>query len=122
MDVSYGGANLFEMTGAPENARRSAQARDAASLRLRRVTQLSIALMVTAGGVFTALAAGSTHAKKTIVLRHRVVSHVTRAAVLVQAPAPPLVGVQSAPPAPAQAPAPAPAPSYQQPVVVSGGS
>jgi hypothetical protein len=112
------------MTGATDTARRSAQARDAAAVRLRRVTRLSIALMVVAGGVFTALAAGSTHAKKTIFLRHRVVSRSTPAAVLVQAPAPPLVGVQSAPPAPAQAPAPvpAPAPAYQQPVVVSGGS
>ena len=126
MDVSYGGANLFEMTGATENAGRSAQARDAAALRLRRVTRLSIALMVAAGGLFTALAAGSTHAKKTIVLGHRVVSRVTPAAVLVQAPAPPLVGVRSALPPSAQAPppssVPAPAPTYQQPVVVSGGS
>jgi hypothetical protein len=126
MDVSYGGANLVEMTRATEQARRSTQARDAAALRLRRVTRLSIALMVAVGGAFTALAAGSTHAKKTVILRHRVVSRVTPAAILVRAPAPPLVGVQSAPSAPAQAPAPspvpAPAPSYQQPVVVSGGS
>jgi hypothetical protein len=118
------------MAGATEHARRPVQARDAAALRLRRVTRLSVTLMVAAGGVFTALAAGSTHTKKTIVLRHRVVSRAAPAAVLVEAPAPPLVGARSAPPAPSQAPAPAvvpapapaPSPTYQQPVVVSGGS
>ena len=118
------------MTRAPADARRPAHARDAAIVRLRRVTQLSIALTVAAGGAFTALAAGSTHTKKTTVVRipaRRVAAHA--AAVVVQAPAPPLVSAQSAPTAPSEAPAPAPAPAasapaptYQQPVVVSGGS
>ena len=118
------------MTGGSENARRSAQARDIAVLRLRRVTQLSVALMVAVGGAFTALAAGSTHLKKTTVIRHRATLVTAPAAILVRAPAPPLVGSRSAPPPPSQAPAPAvapapapaPAPTYQQPVVVSGGS
>jgi hypothetical protein len=132
MAVSYRGANLIRMTSASENVRGSAQAqaRDAAARRLRRITRLSVALMVAAGGVFTALAAGSTHAKKTTVLRRREPSPAAAAAVLVQAPAPPLVGVRSASPSPSQAPAPssvpatplAPAPAYQPPVVVSGGS
>lgn len=110
-----------------EDGRRSARARDAAVVRLRRATQLSVALMVALGGAFVALAAGSTHTKKAAVVRVPVQA-VASAAVLVRAPAPPLVGVQSAPvtaPTPAAAPAasvPAPAPTYQQPVVVSGGS
>ncbi len=114
------------MANAPEDVRRSAQSRDAATLRLRRVTQLSVALMVALAGAFTALAAGSTHTKKAIVRvpARRVASPV----VLVRAPAPPLIGSQSAPPAANEAPAapatpaPAPAPTYQPPVVVSGGS
>jgi hypothetical protein len=112
------------MPDTPENARRSALARDAATMRLRRATQLSVALMVAVGGGFTALAAGSTHAKKTAVMRNPA-RRVMRAAVLVQAPAPPLVGPQSAPATASEAPptpAPAPTPTYQQPVVVSGGS
>lgn len=108
------------MENAPE-ARRAGLARDAARLRLRRVTQLSVAVMVALGGTFAALAAGSTNAKKTVV---RTPATRTPAGVVVQAPAPPLVGAQSAapPPSAAPAPAPAPAPSSDQPVVVSGGS
>lgn len=116
------------MQGKPETARRSAQARDAAALRLRRATQLSIAVMVAVGGTFTALAAGSTPARKIAIVRVPT-RRVAPAAVLIRAPAPPLVGAQSAPPPPSQAPpptigtpSPAPAPSYQQPVAVSGGS
>ena len=116
------------MAGAPADARRPVHARDAAVLRLRRVTQLSIALMVAVGGAFSALAAGSTHTKKTTVVRIPT-RRVTPAVVVVQAPAPPLVGAQSAPAAASEASAPtpaatapAPAPAYQQPVVVSGGS
>jgi hypothetical protein len=115
------------MPNAPDDVRRSAQSRDAATLRLRRVTQLSVALMVALGGAFSALAAGSTHPKKTTV--GVPARRVAPTAVLVRAPAPPLIGSQSAPPpsaseAPAApvTPAPAPAPTYQQPVVVSGGS
>lgn len=114
------------MKNAPAG-RHASLARDAAVRRLRRVTQLSIAVMVALGGVFTALAAGSTHAKKTVVrapLRH------ATAVILAQAPAPPLVAAQSssedssaaqAASAPAP-PAAAPVQSYAQPVVVSGGS
>ena len=110
------------MTSQAERRRRGALARDGAVRRLRRTTQISVAATVALGGAFAVLAAGSTHAKKTIV---RVSARrATPAAVLVQAPAPPLVDAQSAAPAPA-APAPpaaAPTPSYQPPVVVSGGS
>jgi hypothetical protein len=81
--------------------------------------------MVALGGAFTALAAGSTHTKKALI--RTPARQVAAPAVLVRAPAPPLIGSQSAPPAndaPAApaTPAPAPAPTYQQPVVVSGGS
>ena len=104
---------------------RPSAARDAALLRLRRATQLSIALMVALGGAFAALAAGSTHTKKTIA---RAPVRKARATVLATAPAPPLVSAQAAPStasSAASAPAPpvaAPVPSYSPPVVVSGGS
>lgn len=115
-----------QMEGKPEATRRSAHARDAAALMLRRATQLTVAVMVAVGGTFTALAAGSTPARKTAIVRIPI-RRLTPAAVLIRAPAPPLVGAQSAPPPPSQAPpptigTPAPAPSYQQPVAVSGGS
>ena len=113
------------MQGKPETARRSAQARDAAALRLRRVTQLSVAVMVAVGGTFTALAAGSTQARKTASFAFPPASRAggrarpgsgaaarrrakRATASVAQAPADPAV--------------PAPAPTYQQPVVVSGGS
>ena len=108
--------------------RHASLARDAAARRLRRVTQLAVAVMVALGGAFTALAAGSTHPRKTAA---RAPSSHTAAVVLAQAPAPPLVAVQSSAPdsssaqAAAAAPAPpaaAPVPSYSPPVVVSGGS
>jgi hypothetical protein len=105
----------------PPDGRRAALARDAAQLRLRRATQISVALMVALGGSFAALAAGSTPPKKTVV---RVPVRGARAVALVTAPAPPLHAAQSSAPA-ADAPAPpaaAPAPSYAPPVVVSGGS
>jgi hypothetical protein len=109
----------------PETRPRAALARDAARLRLRRVTQISVAGMVALGSAFVALAAGSTHTKKTVV---RASVRKPSAAILVPAPTPPLVAAQSAAPAasaPAPAPAPpvaAPTPSYSPPVVVSGGS
>jgi hypothetical protein len=104
---------------------RPAVARDAALRRLRRVTRIAIAVMVSAAGAFAALAAGSTQTKKTVL---RPTARKARASVLIQAPAPPLVAAQpeSAPQSPAPtAPAPpvsVPAPSYSPPVVVSGGS
>lgn len=104
---------------------RPTAARDAALRRLRRLTQVSIALAVALGSVFAALAAGSTHAKKTVVVRP---VRKIRALATMQAPAPPLVAAanetsagSTAPAAPAP-PASAPVPSYSPPVVVSGGS
>lgn len=85
------------------------------------MTQLSIGLTVALGGAFAALAAGSTHPKKVV----RVAVPRARVAVLVDAPAPPLVGGQSSAPTPSSAPvapAAAPTPTYVSPVVVSGGS
>ena len=97
-------------------SRQASLARDAGARRLRRVTQLAVAIMV-------ALAAGSTHPKKTVAgapLRR------AAATVIAQAPAPPLVAAQGATPdsqaASAAAPVAAPVPSYSPPVVVSGGS
>ena len=104
------------------NRARAAIARDAARLRLRRLTQVSTAIMVALGTAFAALAAGSTHTKKTVV---RVAARRPRAAIQVRAPAPPLVAAQSPAPAASTAPAPpvaAPTPTYSPPVVVSGGS
>lgn len=81
-------------------------------------------MTVVAGGVFAALAAGSTHAKKIVRLPAPRATPAASASVLTEAPAPPLVGVQSdAPSTPAPAPpASAPAVTSQPPVVVSGGS
>jgi hypothetical protein len=108
----------------PSERRRAALARDLALRRVRRVTKVSIALMVALGSVFAALAAGSTHTKKTVL---RATSKRVPP-IIAEAPAPPLVPVQStaaAPPAQVTTPAPpvaAPTPTPQAPVVVSGGS
>ncbi|MFZ1880375.1 MAG: hypothetical protein WAU41_09420 [Gaiellaceae bacterium] len=110
------------MQGALPNRSPTAHARDAARLRLRRLTQASVALMVALGGAFAALAAGSTHTKKTVVRAHTVKA---RTAILTQAPAPPLVSAHSPASSEPAAPAPpvsAPTQSYSAPVVVSGGS
>ncbi len=110
------------MPSALPNRSTTAHARDAARLRLRRLTQASVALMVTLGGAFAALAAGSTHTKKAVVPAHTVKA---RTAILTQAPAPPLVSAHSPASSAEAAPAPpvsAPTPSYSAPVVVSGGS
>jgi hypothetical protein len=101
--------------------RRAMTVRDVAKRRLRRTTQLSIAVTIVAGGVFASLAAGSNHFTK------RVVRQTRRAATktVVQAPAPPLVSVQSTPSTPtptAPAPSVTPVVTPQPPVVVSGGS
>ena len=92
--------------------------RDGAKRRLRRTTQLSIAATIVVGGVFASLAAGSTHFAKHVARQTRRVTTKTVA----QAPAPPLVAVQSAPSTPAPTPSVAPAATSQAPVVVSGGS
>jgi hypothetical protein len=110
------------MQSARPNRSTTTHARDAARLRLRRLTQASVALMVAIGGGFAALAAGSTHTKKTVVRTHPVKA---RTAILTQAPAPPLVSAHSPASSTPAAPAPpvsAPTPSYSPPVVVSGGS
>jgi hypothetical protein len=112
------------VNGAPDLAserRRAVTTRDVAKRRLKRTTQLSIAATVVIGGIFASLAAGSTHFTKRVVRQTRKVA----AKAVVQAPAPPLVAVQSS--APAAAPATpatpvAPAATQQAPVVVSGGS
>lgn len=112
--------------GSPQDSRRRAALdRDGAMRRLRRSTQVSVVVSLALGGAFAALAAGSTHAKK--VIRVPVRRPAAKAAALTVAPAPPLVAVQGVQqtPSPSPVPAPpasAPAPTYQQPVVVSGGS
>jgi hypothetical protein len=110
------------MQNALPNRSTTTHARDAARLRLRRLTQASVALMVAVGGAFAALAAGSTHTKKTVVRSQPVRA---RTNILAQAPAPPLVSARSPAASTPAAPAPpvaAPTPSYSAPVVVSGGS
>jgi hypothetical protein len=95
--------------------------RDVAKRRLRRTTQLSIAATIVIGGVFASLAAGSTHFTKRVARQARRAT--TKTVVQVQAPAPPLVAVQSTPSTPAPTPSVAPpAATAQAPVVVSGGS
>ena len=96
--------------------------RDAGLRRLRSTTRISVAATVIAGGVFAALAAGSTHAKKVVVVR----TSARRTVAVTQAPAPPLVAVaaqsESAPAPTPTPPAAPPAATYQPPVVSSGGS
>jgi hypothetical protein len=129
--VSSDTATVRGMQKPTKSRPRAAVARDAAQLRLRRATQISVAVMVALGSAFAALAAGSTTTKKTLV---RTPARRVHTALLTQAPAPPLVAARSAsssdesaaapataPAAPAP-PAAAPAPSYSPPVVVSGGS
>jgi hypothetical protein len=111
------------MTSPTDPRRRAALDRDGALRRLRRSTQISVALTIAAGSGFAALAAGSTHAKKIVRTPARRVA--STAAAPVSAPAPPLVAVQRAAQTPAPAPAPpasAPAVTSQPPVVASGGS
>ncbi len=92
-------------------------ARDAASARVRRLTRAAIAGAAVLTGLFAAMAAGSTPARKTVVHAPVRASPVRRA---VTAPAPPLVSAQEAPTPPVAAPGSAPADAA--PVVVSGGS
>jgi hypothetical protein len=93
--------------------------RDVAKRRLRRTTQLSIAVTIVIGGIFASLAAGSTHFTKRVARQARR----TTTKTVVQAPAPPLVAVQSPASTPAPTPSAAPpAATAQAPVVVSGGS
>ena len=111
------------MTEQIRDPRRAALSRDAALARLRRVTRASVAAAFALGGVFAALAAGSTQTKKTVV--RAPARQPSPAPALAVAPAPPLVSAQAAQsaaqPAPAS-PAAAPTPSYAAPVVTSGGS
>jgi hypothetical protein len=103
---------------------RAVRARDAADRRVRIATAGVVALATALTGGLAALASGSTHAKRVVTS----VEHVrARSAAKrpVVAPAPPLVGVNSAPTAaPPSSPAepPAVAAPTQPPVVVSGGS
>lgn len=98
-------------------------ARSAAVRRVRRLTGVAIGVAAALAGVFTALAAGSTHHRRATVLDPK--TSTSRKLAAVVAPAPPLVGLRDAAPPPpassAPAPAPAPAPAAP-PVVVSGGS
>ncbi len=104
--------------------RHTASTRDAATTRLRRVTRTSVAVAVAFGGFFAALAARSTHPKKTVARVHVRQARLLSAAA---APAPPLIaaagdaaaGASSASPS---QPVAAPAPASTPPVVVSGGS
>lgn len=115
-----------------QDVRRAVAARDAASLRVRHATRISVALGIALTGVFAAVAAGSTHTKKIVVQRVRARTTTTAASrAPVVAPAPPIVGAgqspssspgSAAPSQPQSAPAPSPAPASVPPTVVSGGS
>jgi len=91
-------------TDPSDSHRQAVRARDNARLRLRRLTQFSVALVVALGGGFAALAAASTHTKKASTTAAAPPSRPLVS--LAAAPAPPLVAVQSADEAsPASAPA-----------------
>lgn len=109
----------MEALPTPADRRRAVIARDAAAGRLRRITRVTAGGALALGGIFAALAAGSTHVKKTVVPNRA--SEETTSTAIRSAPAPPLVPAHSdnATPAP---PAAAPAPASTPPVAVSGGS
>lgn len=115
------------MQGDNRNSQQSLRgsARDAATIRLRRVTQTSVAVAVALAGGFAALAAGSTHPAKKSAPSNQATTTIT-ASASTAAPAPPLVPAQAGKPTthtPAPSPpAVAPAPATTAPVVVSGGS
>ena len=106
---------------------RAVSARDAALLRMRRLNGVMIALAVALSGVFTGVAASSTHPRKVVRRVRRTVAQVTTPS-LPPAPAAPAQAVPATPSdggsgtatpsPPAQPPVAAPSP----PVVVSGGS
>jgi len=107
--------------------REAAAARDLASSRVRRLTGVAVAAAATLTGIFAALAAGSTPAKKPGVVPRAPRSTVAKGPVA--APVPSLVSAQAgtgAPPAAAASTpsvqAPSAAPAAAAPVVVSGGS
>lgn len=102
---------------------RGARARDAADRRVRIATAGVVAVAAALTGVLAALASGSTHARRVVTRVEHVRARTTTRPVV--APAPPLVGVNSAPAvAPPSSPAapPAVAAPSEPPVVVSGGS
>jgi hypothetical protein len=104
--------------------RAAVAARDAALARTRRLTAAAVAAGLALTAAFTAVAAGSTHLRKTVVVPR--VRRRPAATGPVSAPVPPLVAAHEAAPAPSSAPAPSPAPAAVPqpvtPVVVSGGS
>ncbi len=106
------------------DVRSAVAARDTAQHRVRTLTALALGAAAALTGVFTAIAAGSTSAKK-IVHRLEAPRSPVRRPARVVAPAPTLfpVGERAAATPPATpAPAPTPAEPAAPPVVVSGGS
>jgi hypothetical protein len=101
--------------------RQAVAARNAALRRVRRATGAATGAAAALAGIFTALAAGSTHHRHAPVVSAPSSRFSAPAAVV--APAAPLVAVHASapPPPPTPSPAPVPAPSVT-PVVVSGGS
>jgi hypothetical protein len=103
--------------------RRAVLERDAALRRLRRLTGGLIAGAVALTGVFTGVAASSTHPRKLV----RAGAHPRVRRAVSTPPLPPLPAAPESasapPPAPVPAPpAQAPTPAQAPPVVVSGGS
>lgn len=95
--------------------------RNAAFVRVRRATGVVVATGLALTAAFTALAARSTHARRTAVNRPRARTVAVRRTSRVVAPSPPLVGAAQAAPTPSPAASP-PVASASPPVVVSGGS
>lgn len=109
----------MEASSTSADRRRAVLARDAAARRLRRVTRVTAGGTLALGGIFAALAAGSTHVKKTLV--PNLTGETSTSTAVRSAPAAPLVPAQSDEASPAP-PAAAPTPASTPPVAVSGGS
>lgn len=110
------------MESDPAAVRRAIAARDGASTRVRLLTGGALAGATLLTGLFAALAAGSTHARKTVTHVTRVNPAAARTGRVV-APDPPVVAANQSPAAPAPpAQAPSSVPNTQPAVVVSGGS
>ncbi len=111
--------------GVHHKLERAVEARESARARVRLATGAAVVTGLALTGTFAALAAGSTHLRKTVRERSRHVVHRASTRPVV-APAPPLVSVGGSAPQPSPSPSPAPAPAPVQtqapPVVVSSSS
>ena len=100
---------------------RAIAARESAGRRVQLLTGAALVGAAALAGILTAVAAGSSHAKRVVTRTEPPAREVHRLGPVV-APSPPLVSVEQGAPAPSPAPAPSVASPTVAPVVVSGGS